>query len=90
MGKYMENESLDVMISSIVENELIECKSQLEKKDVLIDNLITILIDETMANYANRKEWYENLKQNLCYTDKEMAEYCGLFYNYEEVMLYSS
>lgn len=32
MGKYMENESLDVMVGSIVENELAEYKSQLKKK----------------------------------------------------------
>ncbi len=32
MGKYMENESLDVAVSSIVENELSEYKERLKNR----------------------------------------------------------
>ena len=46
--------------------------SREEKLDVLVDNLITILMDDTMDNYSNQREWYEQLKERLCYTDEDI------------------
>ena len=64
--------------------------SREEKLDVLVDNLITILMDDTMDNYSGQREWYEQLKDRLCYTDEDMASYCGICYDYNRDVLCSS
>lgn len=64
--------------------------SREEKLNELIDQLITILMDDTMDNYSNQREWYEQLKERLCYTDEDMAKYCGIVYDYGRDLLCSS
>lgn len=63
--------------------------SREEKLDILVDNLITILMDDTMDNYNSQREWYEQLKERLCYTDEDMAKYCCIIYDYEKDVLCS-
>ena len=64
--------------------------SREEKLDVLVDNLITILMDDTMDNYSGQREWYEQLKERLCYTDEDMSSYCGICYDHNRDVLCSS
>lgn len=64
--------------------------SREEKLDILVDSLITILMDDTMDNYSSQREWYEQLKERLCYTDEDMAKYCGICYDHNRDVLCSS
>lgn len=59
-----------------------------DKLDELVDMLITILIDDTIDNYSSQREWYDQLKERLGYTDKDMAEYCGVSYSEKEGVIF--
>ena len=59
-----------------------------EKMEELIDMLITIIIEDTIDNYENKKDWYDQLKERLCYTDREMSKYCGVSYSEKEGIIF--